>query len=72
VLADGTYDVIVVDAAEGGDGSTTLELTVLAGDRKGEVVTVTAAGLGRDAIDLLGLPASLVVTAGQPSVTLEG
>ncbi len=72
MLADGTYDVIVVDAAEGGDGSTTLELTVLAGDRKGEVVTVTAAGLGRDAIDLLGLPASLVVTAGQPSVTLEG
>lgn len=71
MLDDGSYDAIVVDATDTG-GDIDVELTVLAGPHKGEVVTVSARRLGREAIDLLGVPATLVVTAGQPSLHLEG
>jgi hypothetical protein len=73
VLADGTYDVVVVDATEGArPGEVGLDLTVLAGPHKGEVVRVTAAGVGRDPLDLLAVPATLTVSDGEPSVQLEG
>lgn len=74
MLDDGRYDVFVVDAvAAAGDADVVLlELAVLAGARKGEVVAVSAQGLGRDPIDLLGAPGTLTVTAGEPSVDLEG
>lgn len=73
MLEDGTYDAVVVDADDGPEtGTVSLDLAVLAGPHKGEMVTVTAAGLGRDALDLLALPATLVVAGGQPRVTLEG
>ena len=77
MLPDGTYDVFVVDA-EGatdtsiGPGGVALELTVLAGDHKGELVRVTAVGIDRDPLDLLGVPGTLVVTDGTPVVHLEG
>ncbi|MGI8662977.1 MAG: hypothetical protein ACR2LQ_07170 [Acidimicrobiales bacterium] len=70
VLADGTYDVFVVDAAVEGD-QTNLELTILAGERKGEIVAVRAVGLGRDELDLLGLPATLTVEKGVPTVAID-
>lgn len=73
MLEDGSYDVVVVDAAEGVDpGDVGLELAVLAGPHKGEVVKITATGLGRDPLDLLGLPGTLVVAGGVPRVGLEG
>jgi hypothetical protein len=73
VLEDGTYDAIVVDADEGAEaGSALLELAIAAGPRKGELVAVTATGLGRDPLDLLAVPATIVVADGVPSVTLEG
>jgi hypothetical protein len=73
VLADGTYDVVVVDAAEAdAEGALTLDLTVLDGEHKGEVVQVTAVGIGRDPLDLLAVPATLVVAEGRPQVELEG
>ena len=73
VLADGSYDVIVVDARPGATGATTaLDLAVAAGAHRGEVVTVTAEGLDRDLLDLLAVPALLVVTDAVPTVTLEG
>jgi hypothetical protein len=71
VLPDGRYDAFVIDATAEG-AAMHLELTVVAGDHKGEVVTVAAAGLGRDEIDLVGLPATLVVAGGIPAVTIEG
>src|SRR6476469_10184015 len=52
VLEDGTYDAVVVDASDD-DGAVMLDLAVLAGPHKGEVVTVRAEGLGRDSLDLL-------------------
>jgi hypothetical protein len=72
MLDDGTYDALVVDAAEADDGGLELELTVLTGDHKGELVTVRATGLERDPLDLLAVPATLVVQGGQPKVRLEG
>jgi hypothetical protein len=72
VLDDGTYDVVVVDAEAADGGCVALELTVLAGPHKGELVRVTAVGITRDPLDLLAVPATLVVANGQPRVQLEG
>jgi len=75
VLEDGTYDALVVDAASGvsDDGADVmhLELTVLGGPHKGEIVALSATGLPGTEIDLLGLPATLTVTDGRPSVRVE-
>jgi hypothetical protein len=74
VLADGTYDVIVVDADQVGDphdDAIRLDLTVLGGAHKGEVVSMRAQGLGVDPVDALGLPGTLTVQSGQPSIALE-
>lgn len=72
MFPDGRYDAIVVDADEGADGAVVIDLAIAAGDLKGEIVTVTANGLGRDPLDLLAVPATLTVTDGEPSVSLEG
>lgn len=74
MIDDGTYDVFVVDAERlPGDGppSWRLELAVVAGRHKGEVVAVSATGLGGDELDLLGLPGTLTVTGGRPSFRVE-
>ena len=74
-LGDGTYDVFVVDATDtsldDGTPAVHLELTVLAGEHKGEVVALTATGLGRSELDLLGSPGTLVVQAGAPVFALD-
>lgn len=73
MLEDGTYDAIVVDATDGEDPATVVfELAVAAGPHRGEVVSVTATGLGADPLDLLAVPATIVVANGSPTVTLEG
>src|SRR3546814_11037076 len=71
MLPDGTYDVIVVDAEAEGDDGLRLELTLLDGPHKGEVVSLRATGSGVDELDALGTPGPLTVTAGAPSVGLE-
>jgi anion-transporting ArsA/GET3 family ATPase len=71
MLEDGTYDAIVVDAAATGDGGLHLEVTILAGRHKGEVVSLRAVGLGVDELAVLGTPATLTVRDGQPAVVLE-
>ena len=73
MLEDGSYDVVVIDAREGAaDGDVALELAVLGGAHKGEMVRITAAGMGRDPLDLLALPGTLVVDGGEPHVHLDG
>lgn len=84
MLEDGSYDVVVVDAEQpepSGESGTTdlalldlvvLDLAVLAGPHKGEMVRVTASGLDRDPLDLLAIPGTLVVADGEPRVELEG
>jgi hypothetical protein len=73
MLPDDTYDVFVIDADNDNDDATIarLELTVTSGPHKGDVINVRAANLGRDVIDLIGLPARLFVRGGVPSVDFE-
>jgi hypothetical protein len=70
-LDDGTYDALVVEASEGDEGSVSVELTIVTGPAKGEVVTLRAVGLGSDPLDLLGVPATLTVLGGAPAVRFE-
>ena len=71
MLPDGSYDVFVVDAAADGPGALRLDVTILAGDQKGEVVSVRAQGLAVDELGALGLPGTLTVAGGEPSLALE-
>jgi hypothetical protein len=77
VIEDGRYDVFIVDATAGddeagGDGpSWLLELTLLDGAHKGEVVTVRATGLHGDEVDLIGMPGTLTVENGEPSFRVD-
>ena len=71
MLADGTYDVFVVDATADGPEALHLEVTVLAGEHKGEVVALRAGGLGVDELDALGMPGTLTVEGGEPALVLE-
>ena len=70
MLADGTYDAIVVDA-ERVEDVVRLELTITAGPHKGEVVAVRATHPTMDPIDVLGIPARIVVTHHRPRVELQ-
>lgn len=73
-IADGSYDVFIVDAAEvGGPGQDqmSLSMTILVGEHKGAVVDLTAVGLGWSSIDLIGMPGTLTVTNGNPSLTID-
>ncbi|QGG94742.1 hypothetical protein [Actinomarinicola tropica] len=73
-IADGRYDIFVVDADDApdvGDDAVRLSVTVLAGPHKSHVLDLTARGLGWSSIDLIGMPGTLVVTDGQPSVTID-
>ncbi|MEZ5340082.1 MAG: hypothetical protein R2706_01155 [Acidimicrobiales bacterium] len=65
-LPAGTYDVLVVDA-EGDETDMRIEAVIVAGDFKGEVVTIMSTGETQDEIVLLGTPGQLVVDdAGAP------
>jgi succinate dehydrogenase/fumarate reductase flavoprotein subunit len=70
-LTDGTYDVVVVDAEEGEDGTMTLDVAVSSGPRRGEVVGVMARRLDRGWADVLGAPATLTVTGGEPRLVFD-
>lgn len=70
MLPDGTYDVFVVDARLAGD-VLHLDVTILAGDHKGEVVSVQAEGLLVDELEALGMPGTLFVRDGTPRIALE-
>jgi hypothetical protein len=72
-LPDGTYDAIVVDAHERDGGAVALELTVLAGPHKGEVVEVRGpSSEAAEPYEHLGVPATLTVADGRPTVVLAG
>jgi hypothetical protein len=71
VLDDGSYEALIVDAHAEDDGTVRIELTITTGAHKGEVVQVRGRFPGRDELDLLAAPATLVVSEGQPRVTLD-
>jgi hypothetical protein len=70
VLEDGSYDALVVDASIDGEAMA-LDLTILAGAHKGEVVAIRATGIDADDLELLGMPGTLVVENGVPRFTVE-
>lgn len=84
LLPDGDHDAFVIDAAAhtvdgaGADAtvdesgrSWVLELAIVSGPHKGEVVTVHASQLDGDEFDLMGMPATLTVTDGNPTVRID-
>jgi hypothetical protein len=73
-IPDGRYDVFVVDADDApelADDAVRLSLTILSGLHKGHVLDLTASGLGWSSIDLIGMPGTLVVIDGGPSLTID-
>ena len=72
MLPDDTYDAFVIDVTEDDARNIArVELTITSGEHKGDVVTVRAANLNRDAFELIGLPVQLHVRDGIPSVTFD-
>lgn len=72
VLADGTYDALVVDANGDGEPDTMLLcLTITDGAARGEVVEVRAVHLQYEPLDLLAMPCILVVAGGEPKVVFD-
>jgi hypothetical protein len=60
-LDDGRYDAFIVWADARDDGIA-LELTITSGQHRGDVVNiVTSTFATRDAIDLVGMPCTLIV-----------
>jgi hypothetical protein len=66
-LEDGTYDAFVVWAEGHDDGTAAVDLTITTGAHRGDVVTVRGP-VPADPITLAGLPCTLVVQDGQPSI----
>ncbi|MFN8016742.1 MAG: hypothetical protein U0P45_01325 [Acidimicrobiales bacterium] len=71
-LPDGTYEVLVVDAEPADEpGAVRVEVTLIAGPHKGEVVALVATGLGGDPLDLLAAPGTVTVAGGVPRLALD-
>jgi HSP20 family protein len=74
MLPDGTYEAFVLDAhpVDGGStGSVQVEITITGGTSKGSVLAVVGDVGDGEPSDLLGVPATLVVTGGEPHLVLE-
>ena len=74
MIDDGTYDAFVVDAnpeVRRGQPVVVIDITIVTGAHKGEMITIVGpAGTG-DPIDLLGTPGTLTVRDGVPSLRLD-
>jgi len=74
-LPDGEYPAMVLDCEDGvaDDGTAVLhlELTLLTGATRGEVVSLTSSEVLGTFIDLMGMPATLTVRDGHPSVVID-
>ncbi len=72
MLDDGTYDAIVIDVDEPDDErQITVEVTILAGEHKGAVISLQTTALTGDPLDLLAVPATITVVDGEPRVHFE-
>ena len=71
-LPDGSYEAMIIDVAPVAEGpGARLELALLAGEHKGEVVHVRSPGLDPDDLTVLGAGARVTVVAGVPGVRIE-
>lgn len=70
-LADGVYDVFVFDVVDRPNGGTHLELTITAGEHRGAVLSLGSSKWMGDPADLIGMPGTLTVVDGTPSITID-
>ena len=73
-VPDGRYDVFIVDAVphpDRPDSVVSVEVTIVSGEFKGEVIKLNANGVRGSDIDLMGMPAVLTVTGGAPVLTVD-
>jgi hypothetical protein len=70
VLDDGVYDAVIIDA-EARDDMVAIDLVIVTGANKGDVVRVKTSAADDDVVMLLGLPATITVTEGEPTVALD-
>ena len=69
-LLDGRYDAFIVWAEARDDGAVAFDLTITTGAHKGDVITVIGPAHG-DPIDLVGLPCTLIVDGGTPTLEMS-
>ena len=68
-LNDGTYDAFIIWAEQRDDG-VALECTITSGESRGDVINiVTSSFVARDALSLIGLPCTLIVSDNEIRVT---
>ncbi|MCP4434060.1 MAG: hypothetical protein GY812_00985 [Actinomycetia bacterium] len=73
-LPDGAYDVFVVNADDlptDGGTTTALELTITSGEHRSETMALTAPTWLGEPVELIGMPATLTVADGAPSVRID-
>jgi hypothetical protein len=70
-IDDGSYDVVVIEAEERAGDVIALQLAIASGPRRGDMVSITATGLGRSWLDLLAMPGTLTVSGGEPKLTFD-
>jgi hypothetical protein len=70
-MPDGRYDVFIIDAEIIDESTMRIELMMVTGDDKGNVFALRGPMLADDPIDVIGLPATMTVTDGVPSVTVD-
>lgn len=70
-LADGVYEAFIVDAEELPNGGMHLDVVITIGEHKGFVVSVATNEPFGDQFELMGVPATLTVSGGQPMVRPE-
>ncbi len=72
-LDDGNYNVMVLDAEVGdhSDAPYQVDITILDGEHKGQVLTLKVASIDQDLLDLLGMPGTLTVEEGAHTLSIE-
>jgi hypothetical protein len=73
-LPDGTYDAFVINADDlptDGGATTALELTITSGEHRSETLALTAPVRIGEPVDLIGMPATLTIAEGRPSVRID-
>ena len=70
-LPDGAYDVVIIDAEIIDESTMRVELLLVAGEEKGNVVAMRGPHLAPDPTMLLGLPATMRVVNGVPRVVVD-
>ena len=70
-MPDGRYDVFIVDAETIDETTMRLEIALVSGEDKGDVIAMRGPHLARDPIELLGLPATLIVRDGVPRLEVD-